>query len=129
LAEDRPLMGALLRYTGDPAHPLSFLGKGTLDLRLRSALLFRDALALEKLPDDLRAMTPTVLWALHMGLLLYFLYDDSPGQQRTRKLADGAIDLFVRTLALGRLAILKPIRRGVAALLAEAGLLATEATS
>jgi AcrR family transcriptional regulator len=127
LANDRPLMGALLRYTGQPAHALSFLGSGTRDFRLRSIALFRQALAHEKLPDDLRLMTPILLWAMHMGLLLYFLYDDSPQQHRTRTLADGAIDLVVRTLSLARLAILKPIRRSVADLLDQAGLLVTEA--
>src|SRR5688500_18478860 len=42
LADDRPLMGALLRYTGQPSHPLSFLGSGTRNLRVRSTVLFRD---------------------------------------------------------------------------------------
>src|SRR3954469_8370829 len=37
---DRPLLGALLRYTGQPSHPLSFLGKGTRDIQLHSMALF-----------------------------------------------------------------------------------------
>lgn len=125
LVEDRPLMGALLRYTGDPSHPLSFLGKGTRDLQLRSMGLFRETLARERLPDDLRLALPTILWAMHMGLLLYFLYDDSPRQRRTRALTDGAIDLFVRALTLTRLPVLRPFRRAVWQLLEQADLLAT----
>jgi AcrR family transcriptional regulator len=123
LAGDRPLMGALLRYTGDPSHPLSFLGAGTRDLQLRSMALFRDALAPERLPDDVRTLAPVLLWATQMGLLLYFLYDDSPRQRRTRALTDGAIDLFVRALALGRLPVVAPFRRSIARLLDQAGLL------
>src|SRR5215831_19369644 len=33
LQEDRPLMGALLRFTGEPKHPLSFLGERTRPLQ------------------------------------------------------------------------------------------------
>jgi len=126
LHDDRPLMGALLRYTGDPSHPLSFLGRGTRDLQLRSMALFREAVEGERLPPDVYALVPTLLWALQMGLLLYFLYDESPRQQRTRALTDGAIDLFVRALAIARLPVLRPVRRGVSKLLEEARLIATE---
>lgn len=127
LASDRPLMGALLRYTGDPRHPLSFLGRGTRELQLRSMSLFRDAIARERLPEDIRAVLPTVLWAIHMGLLLYFLYDDSPRQRRTRALTESAVGLFVRALAVARLPLLRPLRRQVSEVLEQAGLLATEA--
>jgi AcrR family transcriptional regulator len=126
LSDDRPLMGALLRYTGDPSHPLSFLGPATRDLQLRSMALFSAALTRERLPDDLRTLLPTLLWAMHMGLLLYFLYDDSPRHRRTRALTDGAIDVFLRTLSMAKLPLLRPIRRQVIQLLDDAGLLASE---
>jgi AcrR family transcriptional regulator len=127
LERDRPLMGALLRYTGEPRHPLSFLGAGTRELQLRSMALFHDAIAPERLPDDIRALLPTLLWAMHMGILLYFLYDDSPRQRRTRALTEAAIALFVRALSVARLPVLRPIRRSVSQLLDEAGLLVDEA--
>ena len=127
LADDRPLMGALLRYTGDPTHPLSFLGPRTRGLQLCSIGVFAEAVAAERLSADLRVLTPLTLWALHMGLLLYFLYDDSPHQKRTRRLTDGALDLFVRALTLARLPLLRPVTRSVARLLDEAGLLPDEA--
>ena len=126
LADDRPLIGALLRFTGEPTHPLSFFGADTRDLQLRSMALFAETLEGERLPDDLRQTLPVLLWAMHMGLFLYFLYDDSPRQRRTRALADGAIDLMVRSLAIAKLAVLKPLRRGVSKLLDDAGLIASE---
>ena len=52
--------------------------------------VFAEAIAGEKLPDDVREVAPTLLWTLHMGVLLYFLYDDSPSHRRTRKLIDAA---------------------------------------
>lgn len=119
---DRPLLGALLRYTGEPSHPLSFLGRGTREIQLRSMAVFADAVADEPMPDDVRALSPVLLWAMHMGVLLYFLYDESPGQRRTRVLVDRGVDLFVTSLRIAKLAPLRPIRTRIRTMLEEAGL-------
>ena len=123
LQGDRKLLSALFRYTGEPHHPLSALGDGTRKNRQESLSVFATAIGSERLPDDIRALLPTALWALHLGILLYFIYDDSPEQQRTRRLVDGAIALIVRALALAKLPLLKPVRGSVLNLLRDAGLL------
>ena len=124
--DDRRLLGALFRYTGNPEHPLSFLGKGTEAIREDCISLFAEALERESLPDDLRVLMPRAIWALHMGVLLYFLYDTSEGQRRTRRLVDGSMDLTVSLLKLVKLPLLAPVlgpvRRTVLRLLEEAGL-------
>lgn len=123
LQGDRKLLSALFRYTGDPHYPLSALGEGTRKNRLESMAVFATALSDERLPDDIRALLPAALWALHLGILLYFIYDDSPGQERTRRLVDGALTLIVRIIALAKLRVLKPVRGSVLSLLRDAGLL------
>ena len=123
LQGDRKLLSALFRYTGEPHHPLSALGDGTRKNRQQSMSVFLTALGDERLPDDIRAILPAALWALHMGIILYFIYDDSPEQQRTRKLIDGALTLIVRILGLVKLSVLKPVRGSVLAILRDAGLL------
>ena len=123
LQGDRKLLSALFRYTGEPQHPLSALGDGTRKNRQQSMAVFQAALGDERFPDDIRAVLPTALWALHMGMILYFIYDESPRQQRTRQLVDGVLSLLVRLLALVKLSILKPLRGGLLALLRDAGLL------
>jgi hypothetical protein len=60
---------------------------------------------------------------LQMGLLVMFLYDESPHQQRTRKTADGALELTLKLLAVAKLPVLKPIRTKVLALLRNSQLL------
>ncbi len=120
---DRNLLGVVFRYTGEPQHPLSCLGPGTAEIRRRSTQVFRDAIAEERLPKDLRELLPVALWALQMGLLVMFLYDSSRNQQRTRRLADGALDLTLKLLVLAKLAILRPIRSKVLVLLTDAELL------
>ena len=47
-----------------------------------------------------------------MGVLLYFLYDDSPNQRRTRKLIDAAVDFTVDVKRLATSALLRPLRLG-----------------
>lgn len=125
LRGDRALMGALLRYAGDPHHPLSFFGAGTRRHRLESMAVFDAALGDQDLPADLRRLVPLALWALHMGILLYFLYDPSPNQRRTATLADGATTLFVSALKLVRLPVLRSLRRRVFTLLDEVKLVPT----
>jgi len=120
---DRNLLGVVFRYTGEPEHPLSCLGRGTAEIRRRSTQVFRNALAEEKLPHDLKELLPVALWALQMGLLVMFLYDSSENQRRTRRMADGALDLTLKLLGLAKLAVLKPIRTKVLLLLRQADLL------
>ena len=120
---DRNLLGVVFRYTGEPQHPLSCLGPGTAEIRQRSIEVFRDAISQEKLPQDLRVLLPVALWALQMGLLVMFLYDASPGQQRTRRMTDGALSLTLKLLGLAKLAVLKPVRTATLKLLQEAELL------
>jgi AcrR family transcriptional regulator len=123
LKDDRKLLGALFRYTGSPDHPLSFLGKATAPLRADCMSLFAEAFEPEKLPEDLRELLPLAMWALHMGVLLYFLYDSSPNLRRTRRLVDGSVELAVGLLKLAKFPLLRPARRGVMGLLRDAELI------
>jgi AcrR family transcriptional regulator len=123
LQGDRRLLSTLFRYTGEPHHPLSVLSEGTRKNREQSISVFLTAIGDERLPNDIRAILPTALWALHMGILLYFIYDETPEQQRTRRLIDGVLTLIVRMVALAKLPVLKPVRGSVLALLRDAGLL------
>jgi len=77
--------------------------------------------------ETLRVLLPVALWALQMGLLVMFLYDESPDQQRTRRMADGALSLTLKLLGLAKLAILRPIRTAILAFLQQAELLPGDA--
>ncbi len=122
LAQDRKILGALFRYTAEPGHPLSAFGPATRATREESIRVFATAVGGEKLPKDIAEVLPIALWALHMGVMLYFVYDDSIEQARTHKLIDGAIRMIARVLSLARLPIMKPLRGSLASLLREAGL-------
>jgi AcrR family transcriptional regulator len=122
MQDDRRLLRALFRYGGDPDHPLSWFGPATRGQRQQSVDVFAEALAGERLPEDVRESAPTLLWTLHMGVLLYFLYDGSPAQRRTRKLIDAAVDFVVDVKRLATSPLLRPMRRRVTNILRDAGL-------
>ncbi|OFW36415.1 MAG: hypothetical protein A3J29_12685 [Acidobacteria bacterium RIFCSPLOWO2_12_FULL_67_14b] len=120
---DQRLLRALFRYGGDPDHPLSWFGPASREQRQLSIGVFEEALAGEKLPDDVREVAPTLLWTLHMGVLLYFLYDESPSQRKTRTLIDDAVDFTVDAKRIATLPLMRSVRRRVLNILRVAGLL------
>ncbi|HUQ87141.1 MAG TPA: TetR/AcrR family transcriptional regulator [Vicinamibacterales bacterium] len=120
---DQRLLRALFRFGGDPDHPLSWFGPASREQRRLSVEVFEEAIGDEKLPDDVRSAAPTLLWTLHMGVLLYFLYDTSPSHRRTRKLIDAAVDFVVDAKRVATLPLMRPIRRRVLTILQDAGLL------
>jgi len=122
--QDRRLLRALFRYGGDPDHSLSWFGPATRTQRELCRAVFAEAMAEERLPDDVRQAAPTLLWTLHMGILLYFLYDTSPHERRTRKLIDASVDFVVAVKRLATSPLLRPMRRRVMGILEDAGLLA-----
>jgi hypothetical protein len=60
------------------------------------------------IPADLKRQLPELLWLAYMGLTLFWVYDNSAGQIKTRALARGASKLFGTVLPLARL----PFARG-----------------
>jgi AcrR family transcriptional regulator len=130
LREDRPLLQSLFRFAGNPGHPLSVFGPSTRAQREKSIALFRTVLEPDELPDDLRQLLPPALWALHMAIILYFVHDDSPGQEGTRRLVDGAMTILAQMVTLTSAplvqSLLKPIRGRILDLLRDAQLLPNE---
>lgn len=123
MQDDRRLLRALFRYGGDPDHSLSWFGPATRRQRQECIGLFAETLEGERLPTDVRESAPVLLWTLHMGILLYFLFDSSNGQRRTRRLIDAAVDFIVDTKRVTVSPLLRPARRRVMKILQEAGLL------
>jgi AcrR family transcriptional regulator len=123
LRRDRKLMAALARSLGDPSHPLSVFGNKTGPIRQRSLAIFAGALAGAGLPDDLRELMARALWLTYLGLILYYIRDDSRGQERTFALMAGGLDLLVPLVQLAASPALAPLRAQLEALLGAAGLL------
>src|SRR3981189_2689888 len=108
LKEDRRFVGALFRYTGDPEHPLSVFGKGTQPQRSQSVAIFQEAVASANVSEELQQLLPWALWLGHLGMILFFIYDESEGQQRTQKRVDGILDLLTQFVKLTSSALVRP---------------------
>jgi AcrR family transcriptional regulator len=108
LKDDRRFLGALFRYTGDPEHPLSVFGKGTQIQRAQSMAILREALEGTGLSEEMLQLLPPAFWLAHLGMILFFIYDDSNGQERTHKLVDGALDFFVQAVELTNSTFVRP---------------------
>lgn len=103
--------GQFFRNAADPSSPLSPFSTESAPAREASTELFRRAVAGSdlKISPALREELPDLLWLLHMGVVLFWVYDASEGQQRTRTLVAGVVPIVDRAIRLTRL----PLVRGL----------------
>lgn len=120
IERDRKLLSALFRSVGDPSSELSVFGAKAKKVRDESIALFHEALAPEKLPAELEATLALAFWSLSMGLVLFFIHDDSPKHEKTRRLIDRSVELASSMMPMAPL--LAPVGSSVLAVLREAGL-------
>jgi hypothetical protein len=63
------------------------------------------------LPKDLGPHVPAVLWLYQMGIVMFWLIDESAGQERTRELLRVSAKAVALLLQLSKLPLTRPIRR------------------
>ncbi|MDR6414206.1 TetR family transcriptional regulator [Pseudarthrobacter sulfonivorans] len=88
-----------------PTSPVNPFAGASTAAREASLGIFRAAVegASPPAPKKLRADLPELLWLGYMGIALFWVYDTSEGQRRTRKLVDGAVPLIARGLSLAKI--------------------------
>jgi AcrR family transcriptional regulator len=93
-----------------PTSAVSPFGAEASESRALAIQVFQEVVdgSTNAIPADLKRQLPELLWLAYMGLTLYWVYDRSPGQAKTRALATGASKLFGTVLPLARL----PFARG-----------------
>ncbi len=125
IQNDQKVMGGLMKFVGEPHHPLSVLGEATRPNQRAAMNVYVNAVE-DKVPAELMDLLPSMMWSLHMGLILYFVYDESEGFQKTKALMEGSIEMMVQFVTLNSNPILqpfaRPVRRKISKLLDEAGL-------
>lgn len=110
----RRFLGALSVHT-DPNHPLSPFSAQTREIRENDMRFFERAVdgSRVRVPDDLRAYLPRLLWMYQMGIILFWINDRSAGQKKTQALLDKSLDVVARLIKLATLPLTKPLRRMV----------------
>lgn len=113
LAPNRKFCAALFRHAPDGADPLSPFSDETR--LIREAAVEQMRVALEggdlKVPADLKPRLPYLLWLYQMALIMFWLYDRSPNQERTEKLIEKSLGLLVNLLRISTLPLMKPLRK------------------
>jgi AcrR family transcriptional regulator len=112
---NRRLLGTLAAHA-DPEHRLSPFSDQTREMRERDMKFFERALegSRIKVRGELGQHLPRILWMYQMGVILFWIYDRSPAQQRTRLLVEKSLGIVVRLIKLSELPLLRPVRRMVA---------------
>jgi hypothetical protein len=110
-APNRGVLRALLRNGADPKHPLSPFSAETRAIRDIDLAWFRRILADcgIRIPKDLEPHMPGVLWLFQMGVIFFWVIDDSPGQARTMRLLGSRIAATL--LRLSTLPLTRPLRK------------------
>ena len=79
--------------------------------RAKSIALFRQAVTVSRPqpPLAIRDDLPELLWLVHMGVTLFWIYDRSPGQRRSRRLVQNVAPLAAKLVILSRLPVVRNI--------------------
>ena len=115
LEPNRKFCAALFRHAPDSDDPLSPFSQESKPIRegaiehMRIAVEGSDI----KIPADLQPRLPYLLWLYQMALIMFWLYDRSPNQERTYKLLDKSLGLLTNLLRLSGLPLMKPLRKTV----------------
>lgn len=119
-APNRIFLGALFQHAADPNNPLSPFSAETRPIRQRDLEHFASVLedSAMRVPKDLAAHLPNLLWLYQMGLILFWIYDRSPEQRRTRLLLEKSIGLVALAIKFAALPLLRPLRKRVVELIA-----------
>lgn len=114
-APNRGVLRALLRNGADPKHALSPFSPQTEEIRNIDIAWFRRILTDcgMRIPSDLAPHLAGVLWFFQMGLILFWVIDESPRQARTARLLEVASKVVVTLIRLSGLPLMRPLRRSV----------------
>jgi AcrR family transcriptional regulator len=112
---NRRFLGALMAHAANPNSPLSPFGEPSKEIREREFARIQRAIEETgtSVPKDLAPRMPKILWMYQLGLLLFWIYDQSPGQQRTRVLMDKSLGLVLTLLKMSNVPLMRPARRTV----------------
>jgi len=119
-APNRGVLRALVRNGADPKHPLSPFSPQTKEIRDTDVAWFRRILTDcgVRIPKDLEPELPEALWMFQLGVIFFWVTDDSPGQARTLRLLELGSKTVAALIRLSAVTLTRPIRKVVLELIA-----------
>lgn len=103
------------KNAADPDSPLSPFSPESEGPREESIAIHREVLAgsKAKVPDELREILPELMWLSLMGLVMYWVFDQTEGRERSYRLAERGARLTTRGVSLARFRVMRPLVREV----------------
>jgi AcrR family transcriptional regulator len=119
-APNRGVLRALLRNGADPKYPLSPFSPETAQIREIDIAWFQRILVDcgIRIPRDLEPQLPGVLWFFQMGIIFFWVIDDSPNQTRTTRLLEFATKSVASLIRVSALPFMRPLRKTALQLIA-----------
>jgi AcrR family transcriptional regulator len=105
--------GVLFKTAAHPQSPLNPFADESDPVRQASIQLFEKVLEAEKvrIPKDLKAELPYLLWVYHMGIVLFWIHDSSAKHRRTHRLINHTVDLLDKLIHLASNPFMRPLRK------------------
>lgn len=101
--------GAFISSALPPQSATNPFGEASSQVREDAVEIFGEVIDGTKVPQFLRAELPELLWLTYMGVVLFWVYDRSDNQRRTRTLINGVAPLLAKLISLSRLPVVKPM--------------------
>jgi AcrR family transcriptional regulator len=96
----RKMLAAIVQRLVDPSDPVGAFSAQTRAVRDRAMAVLERVLADANVPAEVMPLATRALWLLQMALMLVYVNDDSPSEQRTHGLVDDALDMIVPMLPM-----------------------------
>ena len=114
--------GNLFKTAADPESPLNPFSRESEAVRSESVQLFEDVVngSDVRIAPDLRRELPYLLWLFHLGIVVFWIHDYSPGRKRTQKLMEQSVDLIVRLIRVAGSPWMRSLRKKILGLIGEA---------
>jgi AcrR family transcriptional regulator len=111
--------GAIFSTVANPGSPLNPFSSTAKPIRDNVIKLYAELVegSDARLPADIAAELPRLLWLYQMGILYFWVMDRSPARSRTFDVIDETSDLIVRLIGLANLPVLRKSRRRALALI------------
>ncbi len=112
----RAFAGRFFAVAAQPDNPLSPFSPDSGDAREAAIDLYRQVLdgVADDVDPELARELPELLWLYHLGVVLFWVHDSSPGTARTHLLVDRTVPMVARLVRLSRLPVLRPLGRQAA---------------
>jgi AcrR family transcriptional regulator len=113
--------GVLFKTAAHPQSPLNPFSDESDPVRDRSIALFAKVVEGTKarIPKDLQAELPYLLWLYQMGIVLFWIHDPSRNHRRTYRLIDHTVDLLDKLIHLASNPFMRPLRKQALRLVTE----------